>query len=144
MHTPPELAGLQLEHIGIAVQNAADSTALFSALLGVAPYKEELVELEQVRTVFFRVGNTKIELLEATSPESAIAKHLEKRGPGLHHLAFGVEDIHAETARMKAAGFTPLRQEPKPGADNKLVIFFHPKTTGHVLIELCMDRPAST
>jgi len=126
-----------VEHIGIAVQNLEAANALFSKLLNTEPYKQETVESEGVTTAFFQKGETKIELLEATRPDSPIAKFLEKRGEGIHHLAFEVADIRAEIARLKAEGFTPLSQEPKRGADNKLVAFLHPKGTGGVLVELC-------
>lgn len=128
-----------VEHLGIAVQNLEAANLLFSRLLNTEPYKQETVESEGVTTSFFRQGETKIELLEATRPDSPIAKFLEKRGEGIHHLAFEVADIRAEIARLKAEGFTPLNEEPKRGADNKLVVFLHPKGTGGVLIELCQS-----
>jgi methylmalonyl-CoA/ethylmalonyl-CoA epimerase len=128
-----------VEHLGIAVQNLEAANLLFSRLLNTEPYKQETVESEGVTTSFFRQGETKIELLEATRPDSPIAKFLEKRGEGIHHLAFEVADIRAEIARLKAEGFTPLNEEPKRGADNKLVAFLHPKGTGGVLIELCQS-----
>lgn len=128
-----------VEHIGIAVQNLAAANALFSKLLNVEAYKQEAVESEGVTTSFFRKGETKIELLEATRPDSPIAKFLSTRGEGIHHLAFEVADIRAEIARLKAEGFTPLSEEPKRGADNKLVAFLHPKGTGGVLVELCQS-----
>ena len=128
-----------VEHIGIAVQNLDAANALFSRLLNAEPYKQEAVESEGVTTSFFQKGETKIELLEATRPDSPIAKFLEKRGEGIHHLAFEVADIRAEIARLKAEGFTPLNEEPKQGADNKLVAFLHPKGTGGVLVELCQS-----
>lgn len=128
-----------VEHIGIAVQNLDAANALFSKLLNTEPYKQEAVESEGVTTSFFQKGETKIELLEATRPDSPIAKFLEKRGEGIHHLAFEVADIRAEIARLKAEGFTPLNEEPKQGADNKLVAFLHPKGTGGVLVELCQS-----
>lgn len=131
---------MKIEHIGIAVKDLEKSNALFTAILGAAPYKEELVESEGVRTSFFLTGESKVELLEATHENSAIHKHLERRGEGIHHIAFGVTDIHAEMERLKAAGFRCLNDAPKEGADNKLVCFFHPKDTNGVLIELCMDR----
>ena len=129
----------RLEHIGIAVEDLEKSNALFALILGCKPYKVEEVVSEQVRTSFFQIGESKIELLEATAPESAIARHLEKRGEGLHHIAFEVEDIHAEMRRLREAGFTLLNEEPKRGADNKLVCFLHPKGTNRVLIELCQE-----
>jgi methylmalonyl-CoA/ethylmalonyl-CoA epimerase len=131
-----------VEHIGIAVRNIAASNELFSKLLNVAPYKAETVETEGVTTSFFRVNQTKIELLEATNSDSPIAKFLEKKGEGIHHIAFEVDDIVAEIARLKAEGFTVLNEIPKPGADNKLVCFLHPKGTNGVLIELCQERTA--
>jgi methylmalonyl-CoA/ethylmalonyl-CoA epimerase len=109
-------------------------------LFGVGPYKEEVVESESVRTSFFLNKGSKIELLQATDESSAIFKYLEKRGEGIHHIAFEVDDIHAEMARMAASGFRVLNPEPKLGADNKLVCFLHPKDTNGVLVELCMDR----
>ncbi|HHG84283.1 MAG TPA: methylmalonyl-CoA epimerase [Bacteroidetes bacterium] len=132
---------MKIEHIGIAVKDLEKSNTLFTAILGQAPYKEELVESEAVRTSFFQTGESKIELLEATAERSAIHKHIEKRGEGIHHIAFGVDDIYAAMDRMKNEGFRCLNEVPKAGADNKLVCFFHPKDTNGVLIELCMDRP---
>ncbi len=129
----------RLEHIGIAVRNLADSNALFEQLLGVAPYKEEEVASEFVRTSFFQTGESKIELLEATSPESAIAKYLEKRGEGIHHIAFEVKDILQSMEELKAKGFRLLNEAPKRGADNKLVCFIHPKSANGVLVELCQS-----
>ncbi|WP_111627126.1 methylmalonyl-CoA epimerase [Larkinella arboricola] len=128
-----------VEHIGIAVKSLAVSNALFTKLLGEKPYKSEAVESEGVTTSFFRVNQTKIELLEATRPDSPIAKFLEKKGEGIHHLAFEVADIYAEIERLKAEGFTPLNEVPKRGADNKLVCFLHPKETNGVLVELCQE-----
>lgn len=130
---------LKIDHIGIAVRDMATGNDLFRKLLGEAHYKVETVESERVTTSFFRIGDSKIELLEASDPESPIAKFIEKRGEGIHHIAFEVADIHAEIARLEAEGFTPLNREPKPGADNKLVAFFHPKSTNGVLIELCQS-----
>lgn len=130
---------LRLEHIGIAVKDLEESNALFALIFGREHYKIEEVESEHVKTSFFKMGESKIELLEATSEESAIAKHVEKRGEGLHHIAFEVEDIHAEMYRLHTAGFTLLNEEPKRGADNKLVCFLHPKGTNRVLIELCQE-----
>ncbi|GAB3505263.1 methylmalonyl-CoA epimerase [Spirosoma knui] len=128
-----------VEHIGIAVHDIATSNDLFTKLLNVAPYKAETVESEGVTTSFFRVNETKIELLEATNPDSPIAKFLEKKGEGIHHLAFEVDDIVAEMERLKNEGFTLVRETPKRGADNKLVCFLHPKGTNGVLIELCQE-----
>jgi methylmalonyl-CoA/ethylmalonyl-CoA epimerase len=128
---------LKVEHIGIAVQSLQKSIPLFEALLNTSCYKEEQVDSEAVRTAFFKKGETKVELLEPTNPESVIARFLEKKGEGMHHIAFDVADIHAEMARLAAAGFTLLNPEPKKGADNKLVCFLHPKDTSGVLVELC-------
>ncbi len=129
----------KVEHIGIAVKSLHLSEQLFEKLLGVPSYKQEKVESEGVTTMFFRTGETKIELLEASNPESVIAKFIEKRGEGMHHIAFDVADIQAEMQRLKAQGFTLLNEVPKKGADNKLVCFLHPKTTSGVLIELCQE-----
>ena len=130
---------LRIDHLGIAVRNLADSNELFARLLGEAHYKIEAVEREQVATSFFRIGESKIELLEATGPDSAIARFIDKRGEGIHHIAFEVDDIRAEVERLEAAGFEPLHREPRPGADNKLVVFLHPKTANGVLVELCQS-----
>ena len=129
-----------VEHIGIAVKDMMASNALFTKLLNVAPYKSESVESEGVMTSFFKVNETKIELLEASNPESAIAKFIEKRGEGIHHIAFEVDDILAEMKRLESEGFVLLNAEPKSGADNKLVCFLHPKSSNGVLIELCQER----
>ena len=130
----------KIEHLGIAVLSLEEGNALYTKLLGVPPYKEEAVESEGVRTSFFKAGPNKIELLEATNPDSPIAKFIEKRGEGLHHIAYAVEDIRSEMQRLSAAGFQLLNEEPKAGADNKWVCFLHPRTTGGTLIELCQDR----
>lgn len=130
---------MKIEHIGIAVKNLEQSNDLYTKLLGVAPYKLESVESEGVNTSFFRVAQSKIELLEATNENSAIYKFIEKKGEGFHHIAFAVSDIYAETERLKSEGFQPLSDTPKKGADNKLVMFFHPKTTGGLLVELCQE-----
>ncbi|MBL4642872.1 MAG: methylmalonyl-CoA epimerase [Flavobacteriaceae bacterium] len=130
----------KIEHIGIAVKNLEESNSLFAALFGKPHYKEEEVKSEGVKTSFFDIGPNKIELLEATNPESPIAKFIAKKGEGVHHIAFAVTDIHAEISRLKAEGFTVLNETPKLGADNKLVAFLHPKTTNGVLIELCQER----
>ncbi len=130
---------LKIEHIGIAVKDLEKSNEVYAKLLGKPHYKIELVESEKVNTSFFQIGESKIELLGATSEESAIAKYLEKRGEGIHHLAFAVENIEVEVERLKAEGFQPVSEKPKLGADNKLVFFFHPKTTNGVLIELCQE-----
>jgi methylmalonyl-CoA/ethylmalonyl-CoA epimerase len=133
----------KIEHIGIAVKDLKSSNMLFEKLLGVAHYKEEEVLSEGVKTSFFKTGPNKIELLEATSPDSPIAKFLEKKGEGVHHIAFAVDDILAEVARLKKEGFTVLNDPEvsglKKGADNKWVVFLHPKSTNGVLIELCQD-----
>ncbi|MFC5271941.1 methylmalonyl-CoA epimerase [Adhaeribacter terreus] len=128
-----------LEHIGIAVKDFAAANALFSKLLNTEPYKMEEVLSEGVNTSFFRMGEAKIELLEGLTPDSAITKFLEKKGEGIHHLAFEVEDIYAEMERLRAEGFTLLNEQPKRGADNKLVCFVHPKTANGVLVELCQE-----
>lgn len=128
-----------VEHIGIAVRDIAASNALFAKLLNVQPYKSETVEAEGVTTSFFQVNQTKIELLEAINPTSPIAKFLEKKGEGIHHIAFEVDDIQIEMDRLQREGFTVLNETPKRGADNKLVCFLHPKGTNGVLIELCQE-----
>lgn len=130
----------KLEHIGIAVKNLEDSNRLFSRLLGTDPYKTEIVEREGVKTSFFKVGDVKIELLEATHPDSPIARFIEKKGEGVHHLAFDVQPIEEKMENLKSEGFGLLADTPKPGADNKKIVFLHPKTTNSVLIELCQDR----
>src|SRR4249920_2953956 len=133
----------KLEHIGIAVKNLSLSIPLFEALLNTRCYKEEFVISESVKTAFFAVGNQKIELIESAEPQSAISKFIEKKGEGIHHIAFTVHDIRAEMKRLSAAGFELLYDEPRNGADNKLVYFLHPKNTNSVLIELCMENPDS-
>ncbi len=130
---------LKVEHIGIAVKDLQNANALFTKLFGREHYKIESVESEGVSTSFFMIGETKIELLEATHPDSPIAKFIEKRGEGIHHIAFEVADIEAEMKRLKAEGFTLLNETPKKGADNKLICFLHPKSTNSVLIELCQE-----
>ena len=129
----------KIEHIGIAVKDLEASNALFAKLLGAPHYKTEEVASEGVKTSFFMNGPNKIELLEATNLDSPIAKFIEKKGEGIHHVAFDVEDIISEIERLKAEGFTVLNETPKKGADNKLVAFLHPKTTNGVLIELCQE-----
>jgi methylmalonyl-CoA/ethylmalonyl-CoA epimerase len=131
---------VNVEHIGIAVKDLAQAENLYTKLLGVAPYKREVVATESVSTAFFKINQTKIELLEATNNESPIARFLEKKGEGIHHIAFEVNDILAEMQRLKDEGFTLLNDQPKAGADNKLVCFLHPKNTTGVLIELCQER----
>ena len=128
-----------IEHIGIAVKNLDFSNDLFTKLLGSSPYKQESVESESVMTSFFQTGQTKIELLQATSADSSIAKFIEKKGEGIHHIAFEVLDILAEMERLKGEGFILLNEIPKKGADNKLVCFLHPKGTNSVLVELCQS-----
>jgi methylmalonyl-CoA/ethylmalonyl-CoA epimerase len=130
----------KIEHIGIAVKNLSESNQIFEDILGVAPYKQEEVESEHVLTSFFQVGESKIELLQATSSDSAIAKYLEKNKEGIHHIAFDVEDIYAEIARLKAKGYTLIHDTPKDGADGKIIAFMHPKSSNGVLLELCQDR----
>ncbi|MFM2201559.1 MAG: hypothetical protein RL040_759 [Bacteroidota bacterium] len=130
----------KIEHIGIAVKDLAASNQIFEDILGVAPYKQEEVASEHVLTSFFQVGESKIELLQATSPDSAIAKYLEKNKEGIHHIAFDVEDIFAEIERLKAKGYTLIHESPKEGADNKIIAFMHPKSSNSVLVELCQDR----
>ncbi|MCB0608575.1 MAG: methylmalonyl-CoA epimerase [Lewinella sp.] len=130
---------MKIEHIGIAVRNLETSNELFSRLLGTGPYKTETVASENVVTSFFKTGESKVELLEASHPDSAIARYLEKRGEGVHHVAFEVADIHAEMARLRAEGFQLLNDQPKRGADNKWVCFVHPKTANGVLVELCQE-----
>ncbi|WP_226388759.1 methylmalonyl-CoA epimerase [Penaeicola halotolerans] len=129
----------KIEHIGIAVKEIAAADKIYSKLLGVDPYKQEEVASEGVLTSFFKIGDSKIELLEATREDSPIAKFIEKKGEGIHHIAFDVEDIHAEMDRLRAEGFVLLNEQPKRGADNKLVCFIHPKSAHGVLIELCQE-----
>lgn len=129
----------KIEHIGIAVKDIEKSNKLFTSLFGENNYKMEEVLSEGVKTSFFKVGPNKIELLEATNPDSPIAKFVEKKGEGIHHIAFAVADINTEVNRLKKEGFTILNETPKKGADNKLVVFLHPKSTNGVLIELCQD-----
>ncbi len=131
----------KIEHIGIAVKDIASSNELFKKIFGRAAYKIEAVKSEGVKTSFFKLGLNKIELLEATSPDSPIAKFIEKRGEGIHHIAFDVDDIKAEIARLKGEGFELINDTPKEGADNKLIAFLHPKSTNGVLIELCQEKP---
>lgn len=131
---------MKLEHIGIAVRNLEDANQLFASLFNRPAYKIESVESEGVKTSFFQVGESKVELLEATNPDSAIAKFIEKKGEGIHHLAFEVEDIDAELERLNKEGFQLIHQTPKDGADNKRIAFLHPKSTNGVLIELCQDK----
>ena len=130
----------KIEHIGIAVRDLAESEALFSKLFDTQPYKQELVEAQKVLTSFLRVGNSKIELLQATSEDSVIQKFIDKKGPGFHHIAFAVTDIKSEMRRLSKEGFRLLQEEPSLGADNKLVCFLHPKSTDGMLVELVQER----
>lgn len=129
----------KIEHIGIAVSNIKKAIGVYEALLNTKVYKTENVDNEHVNTVFLQAGSNKIELLEATSSESVIAKFIKKKGEGIHHIAFDVDDIVAEMARLKAEGFVLLNDKPEKGADNKLVCFVHPKSANGVLIELCQE-----
>jgi methylmalonyl-CoA/ethylmalonyl-CoA epimerase len=129
----------KIEHIGIAVKDIDQSNALFASLFGKAHYKIEDVESEGVKTSFFQSGPNKIELLQATNDNSPIAKFIEKKGEGMHHIAFAVDDIESEIERLKTEGFEMIHNVPKKGADNKLIAFLHPKATNGVLIELCQD-----
>jgi methylmalonyl-CoA/ethylmalonyl-CoA epimerase len=131
----------QLEHIGIAVKSLSHSIPLFESLLNTNCYKKEKVESEAVITAFFSVGGQKIELLESTDPDGVIEKYIKKKGEGIHHIAFAVNDIEAEMKRLIEAGFVLLNDKPRPGADNKLVCFLHPRNTNSILIELCMEKP---
>lgn len=130
---------IRVEHIGIAVKNLTDSIPLFEKMLNTSCYKTELVESEHVQTAFFQKGEAKLELLESTTPDGVIAKFVEKKGEGMHHIAFEVTDILSEMERLKKEGFILLNEVPKKGADNKLVAFLHPKTTNGVLIEICQE-----
>lgn len=129
----------KIEHIGIAVKNLTNSIDIYQKLLDTDCYKTEMVTSENVNTAFLKVGENKIELLESTDPSSPIAKFLEKKGEGIHHIAFAVDDILAEMERLKSEGFTLLNESPKKGADNKMVCFVHPKDANGVLIELCQE-----
>lgn len=130
---------MKLDHIGIAVKDLTKSNPLFTKLLGKEPFNQEFVAGQQVNVSFFKSGESKLELLESTSPESAIAKFLDKKGEGIHHAAFLVEDIYQEIERLKGEGFEPLMDAPRPGANHKLVFFFHPKSTNGVLVEICQE-----
>lgn len=130
----------KIEHIGIAVKSIENANQIYTSLLGASPYKMEEVKSEGVKTSFFKIGDNKIELLEAINPDSPIAKFIEKRGEGVHHIAFAVDDIQSEIVRLKNEGFIVLNDTPKKGADNKLVVFLHPKSTAGILVELCQDR----
>lgn len=129
----------RIDHIGIAVKNMSESNELIRKLLGETHYKVETVDSEHVATSFFHIGESKLELLEATDPESAIAKYIDKRGEGIHHIAFEVDDIRAELERLEKEGFVPLNREPKRGADNKWVVFLHPRSANGILVELCQS-----
>ena len=129
----------KIEHIGIAVKSIENANKIYTSLFGYSPYKTEEVKSEGVKTSFFMTGDNKIELLEATNPDSPIAKFIEKKGEGIHHIAFAVDDIESEILRLKKEGFIVLNETPKKGADNKLVAFLHPKSTQGVLVELCQD-----
>lgn len=131
---------LKIEHIGIAVKDLEKSIPVYEKLLGTLCYKREQVASEKVETAFFKVGESKIELLQSLSPDGIIAKFIEKKGEGMHHIAYAVTDIRKEMTRMSEEGFQLLNSDPKKGADGKWVCFLHPKQTGGVLIELCMDR----
>ena len=133
------MAILKIEHLGIAVKNAADSKSVFEKLLGAEAYKEEAVESEGVKTIFYQLGESKLELLEATDPSSAISRYLDKNREGFHHLALAVDDIYAEIKRLKKEGFIFINETPKKGADNKLIAFIHPKSANGILLELCQD-----
>ncbi len=130
----------KIEHLGIAVRNLEKSNLLFKKLLGKELYKVEEVEGEGVNTSFFLLGDTKIELLEASKPDSPIARFIDKKSEGVHHIAIDVEDIHREVKRLKEEGFEILNEVPKEGADNKLIVFLHPRSTNGVLVELCQDK----
>ena len=130
----------KIEHIGIAVKDLSAANKIYSKLLNTSPYKTEEVDSENVNTSFFQVGESKIELLEGTSPDSPISKFIDKRGEGVHHIAFEVEDIHQEIDRLTKEGFQMIHEKPKDGADNKLIAFLHPKSSNGVLIELCQEK----
>lgn len=130
----------KIEHLGIAVKSIEESSKMYEALLGKPSYKTEVVESEGVSTLFFQIGESKIELLEATNPDSPIAKFIEKKGEGIHHIAYDVTDIEQELARLKKEGFQLIHEAPKDGADNKRIAFLHPKSTGGVLVELCEEK----
>jgi methylmalonyl-CoA/ethylmalonyl-CoA epimerase len=131
---------VKVEHIGIAVKSLKESIPLFEKLLNSSCYKTEQVTSENVNTAFFRRGETKIELLESTTEDGIISKYIDKKGEGIHHIAFDVNDIYAEMERLKSEGFVLLNEQPKNGADNKLVCFLHPKSTNSVLVELCQEK----
>lgn len=130
---------MRVEHIGIAIRDVEQATALFAKLLGRESYKSEEVKAEGVNTIFFGLDNAKIELLQSLAPDSAIEKFINRRGEGIHHIALAVDDIYSEIKRLKALGFEFINEEPKPGADQKLICFLHPKSTNGVLVELCQE-----
>lgn len=130
----------KIEHLGIAVESIQDSLRIYETLLGTSCYKTEMVESEGVKTAFIQIGESKIELLEATNPESPIAKFLAKKGKGIHHIAFETSDIEYEIERLKNEGFELIHQTPKDGADNKRIAFLHPKSTDGILVELCQEK----
>jgi methylmalonyl-CoA/ethylmalonyl-CoA epimerase len=132
----------QIEHIGIAVKDLKEAISRYELLLNTPCYKQETVESEQVATAFFKLGNNKIELLQSLTPDGVIAKFIEKKGEGIHHIAYAVVDILSEMERLCKEGFTLLNEHPKEGADNKIICFVHPKSTHGVLMELCMDKDA--
>tara|TARA_R110002049_G_scaffold234331_2_gene407579 strand:+ start:187 stop:585 length:399 start_codon:yes stop_codon:yes gene_type:complete len=131
---------MYIDHIGIAVKDIKAATKTYSKILNASPTKTEVVDSEKVETVFFETGESKVELLGPTAPDSVIARYVSKKGEGLHHVAFEVDDIHAELDRLRDEGFTVLNEEPKDGADNKLVAFVHPKDNHGVLVELCQTK----
>ena len=131
---------ISVEHIGIAVRNLSDSIPLYEKLLNTFCYKQELVESEGVKTAFLKTGETKIELLESQDPDGVISRFIDKKGEGIHHIAFEVADIEAEMNRLKKEGFVLLSEAPRAGADNKLICFIHPRSTAGVLIEICMEK----
>ncbi|MFN5910643.1 MAG: methylmalonyl-CoA epimerase [Bacteroidota bacterium] len=130
----------KIEHLGIAVASISESLPVYEALLGASCYKIEEVSSEGVRTAFLQIGESKLELLEATDPESPIAKFIAKKGKGIHHIAFDVENIHSEIERLTTLGFELISMTPKDGADNKLIAFLHPRSTDHILVELCQEK----
>lgn len=130
----------KIEHLGIAVKSIEESAKIYEALLGSKCYKIEEVASENVKTAFYQIGESKIELLEATNESSPIHKFIEKKGQGIHHIAFDVEDIYAEIERLKGEGFQLINETPKNGADNKIIAFLHPKSTDGILVELCQER----
>jgi methylmalonyl-CoA/ethylmalonyl-CoA epimerase len=131
---------MHIDHIGIAVKNIEDAVKTYEKILNTACSKREVVETEKVETAFFQTGESKVELLGGTAPDSVINKYIEKRGEGIHHVAFEVDNIEAEMARLKREGFTLLNDKPKQGADQKLVVFLHPKGNHGVLVELCQSQ----